>query len=181
MSFGFAGPGPFGFIFATVGAVVLIAAWIILAGSRFVQGGVVERPERVPQLYGYTMCLIGLLWALSSIVGLVESTQALSAPAYHNQNEYGIEPSITSFEAFRLTYDRARRFSSAEPSQSKLDTVPEVELKHRYDIYRADRIAATEVEARQALVTKGLSLLLAVGLFAFHWRWLRRRGAAPAT
>jgi hypothetical protein len=181
VSFGFAGPGPAGFIFAAGAAIVLIAAWIILASSRFVQGGVVERPERVPQLYGYTMCLIGLLWALSSIIGLVGSVQELTAPAYHNQNEFGIEPSITSFEAFRLTYDRARRFSAADPSESKLDTVPEVELKRRYDVYRADRIAATEVAARQALVTKGLSLLLAAGLFAFHWHWLRRRVAAPAT
>jgi hypothetical protein len=120
-------------------------------------------------------------WALSSIVGLVGTVQELTAPAYHNQNEFGIEPSITSFEAFRLTYDRARRFSAADPSESKLDTVPEVELKRRYDVYRADRIAATEVAARQALVTKGLSLLLAAGLFAFHWHWLRRRVAAPAT
>jgi hypothetical protein len=181
VSYGFAGPGPFGFMFAAVAAVVLIAAWIILAGSRFIQGGVVESPERVPQLYGYTMCLIGLLWALSSIIGLVENAQVLAAPAYHRQNEFGIEPSITSFETFRLTYDRARRFSAPDPSESKLDTVPEAELKHRYEVYRADRIAATEVEARQGLVTKGMSLLLAAGLFAFHWRWLRRRDTALAT
>ena len=181
MSVGFSGPGPFGFVFATVAAVIVIAAWIILAGSRFVQGGVVERPERVPQLYGYTMCLVGLLWALSSIIGLVESAQALAAPAYHRQNEFGIEPSISSFEAFRLTYDRARRFSAPDPRESKLDTVPEAELRRRFEIYRADRIAATEVEARQALVTKGMSLLLAAGLFAFHWRWLRRKSIAPAT
>ena len=181
MSVGFSGPGPFGFVFATVAAVIVIAAWIILAGSRFVQGGVVERPERVPQLYGYTMCLVGLLWALSSIIGLVESAQALAAPAYHRQNEFGIEPSISSFEAFRLTYDRARRFSAPDPRESKLDTVPEAELRRRFEIYRADRIAATEVEARQALVTKGMSLLLAAGLFAFHWRWLRRQIIAPAT
>lgn len=175
MSVGFGVPGPFGFVFTAVAAVVLIVAWVILAGSRFVQGGVVERPERVPQLYGYTACLVGLLWALSSVVGLVESVQALSAPAYHRQNEYGLEPSISSFEAFRLTYDRARRFNTPDPSESKLDTVPEVELRRRYETYRVDRIAATEVEARQALVMKSVSLLLAAGLFAFHWRWLRRR------
>src|SRR5688572_27353047 len=181
MAIGFGVPGPFGFVLTAVVAVVLVAAWVILAGSRFVQGGVVERPERVPQLYGYAACLVGLLWALGSIVGLVESVQALAAPAYHRQNEYGLEPSISSFEAFRLTYDRARRFNAPDPSESKLDTVPEVELRRRYETYRADRIASTEVEARQALVTKSVSLLLAAGLFAFHWRWLRRRVGEPAT
>ena len=138
-----------------------------------------ERPERIPQLYGYTACLIGLFWALSSVLAIVESAQALSAPAYHAESDYGLEPSITSFEAFRLTYDRARRFGSADPSQASLDSVPEVELRSRYDTYRTDRIAATEVRARQALIKEGLSLLLAIGLFAFHWRWLRQH--RPAT
>ena len=179
-SVAFGVPGPFGFAITTVAVVVLIATWVILAGSRFVQGGVVERPDRVPQLYGYTACLVGLLWALGSIVGLVESAQALAAPAYHGQNEYGLEPSISSFEAFRLTYDRARRFNSPDPNGSRMDTVPEPELRRRYETYRADRIAATEVAARQALVTKTVSLLLAAGLFAFHWRWLRRRERVPA-
>jgi hypothetical protein len=123
---------------------------------------------------------MGLLWALGSIIGLVESVQTLAAPAYYRQNEYGVEPSISSFEAFRLTYDRARRFSAPDPSESKLDPVPEAELRRRYETYRTDRIAATEVEARQALVTKSVSLLLAAGLFVFHWRWLRRRVSVPA-
>lgn len=176
----FSGPGPSGFVLVAIAVVVLIAVWVALAGSRFVQGGVVERPERVPQLYGYTACLVGLLWGVSSIVGLVESAQAFAAPAYHRPSEYGFEPSVTSFESFRLTYDRARRFSAPDPSDVRLDTVPEAELRRRYETYRADRIAATVVEARQALVTKTVSLLLAAALFAVHWRWLRQRERAPA-
>jgi hypothetical protein len=164
----------------TVVAIIVFAAWVLLASSRFVQGGPVERLDRVPQLYGYTACLVGLLWALTSIVGLVENVQTLSSPAYHHRNEFGIEPSFTSFETFRLTYDRARRFSAGVPSETKLDTVPEAELRRRYETYRADRIAGIAVEARQALVTKGVSLLLAAALFAFHWRWLRRREGMPA-
>lgn len=173
------GPGSFGVGTVAITAVVLVAAWVILAVSRFIQGGVVERPERVPQLYGYTMCLVGLLWALASVVGLVESVQALAAPAYARPNEFGIEPSISSFEAFRLTYDRARRFSTPDPNQARLDTVPEAELRRRFETFRADRVAATQAEARQTLVTKGVSLLLGAGLFAFHWRWLRHRTGTP--
>lgn len=51
MIFDAAGPGPFGLLFSVVTAVVLLVAWVILAASRLVQRGVVERPERVPQLY----------------------------------------------------------------------------------------------------------------------------------
>jgi hypothetical protein len=172
---------PFGFAFAALAAIILIAAWVILAASRFVQGGVVERPERVPQLYGYTVCLAALFWALSSATAIVENAMTLSAPAYHQANEYGFEPSVSSFEAFRLTYDRARELGRSDPSGTKLDTIPEAQLRQRFTAYRADRIAANEIAARQALITHTISLLLAAALFAFHWRWLRRRVAVMSS
>jgi len=175
------GPDPLGLVFAVVAAVVLMAAWVILAASRFVQGGVVERPERIPQLYGYTLCLIALLWALSSVVALVENGLTLAEPAYRRDNEYGLEPAVTSFEAFRLTYDRARRYNSPDVRDAQPDSVPEAELRRRYETYRADRVRLAQVQARQALVTHSVSLAIAAGLFAFHWRWVRRRETAAAT
>ena len=62
------GAGIFGTGIVIVAVLILTAAWVVLASSRFVQGGVVERPERVPQLYGYTVCLIALIWGLVSAV-----------------------------------------------------------------------------------------------------------------
>ena len=168
---------PFSFVFVIILAVILIAAWVILAGSRFIQGGIVERPERVPQLYGYTVCLVALLWGVTTLISLVQNVQSLSAPELrHSSMGFDIEPSVTSFEAFRATYDRARRFASSEPN-TKLDTVPETELRRRYEGLRADRIQRNTVEARQEIVRDVISLLIAAALFVFHWRWLRRRVA----
>ena len=65
------GSDGFGLGFSIVAGLILITAWIILASSRLVQGGVVERPERVPQLYGYAVCLIALIWALVSTVSII--------------------------------------------------------------------------------------------------------------
>ena len=138
-----------------------------------------ERPDRVPQLYGYIVCLIALLWALTSVVSLIDNAFTLSAPAYHTQNQFGPEPSITSFEAFRLTYERAGHYGGPVSPRAKVDSVPETELRQRYAALRADRIAATVVTAQQALVTHAVTLLLALGLFIFHWRWLRRRADTP--
>lgn len=182
MSFSFIGPGsPFTFLFLAIFAIVLIAAWVILAASRFVQGGVVERPERVPQLYGYTACLIGLLLAITSVLALTEAALALAAPVYHTESDWTTweQPSVTSFEAFRATYDRAREVR-AEPNAIRPEPLPEPELRRRYAALRTDRIARTEARARQTLVTSGLSLLIGIGLFAFHWRWVRRRVSPPA-
>ncbi len=159
-----------------VAALILVAAWVILASSRFVQGGVVERPERVPQLYGYTVCLIALIWTLVSAVSLVDDSLSLSAPELRGTSEFNWgEPSVTSFEAFRATYDRARRMGI--PDAQRLDTVPEPELRRRYEGLRADRIQRGRYEARREIITDALSLVIAAGLFAFHWQWLRRRAS----
>ena len=165
--------------------VVILATWIILAASRFVHGGAVERPERVAQLYGYTVCLIAVIMAITSILGIVEAAFNRAAPQIAETGEWGWqEPSVSSFEAYRATYDRAQQFRSS-PDAPKPDTVPEAELRRRYEAFRADRIERVRFKARRSLVTNTLTLLLAAGLFAWHWRWVRRRvpvesGAAPA-
>lgn len=173
-------PRSLGFVVAIIIAVMLMAAWVILASSRFIQGGVVERPERVPQLYGYTVCLIALVWALGSVISIVENALSLSAPELRASAELGWEPSVSSFESFRTTYDRARQFSGRNSGDEKLDSIPEPELRRRYEALRADRIRRGRFEAQRSLVVDSLSLLLAAALFAFHWRWLRRGMAAPA-
>ena len=166
--------GPFTFVFSILSAIVLIAAWVILAASRFVQGGVMERPERVPQLYGYTVCLVALLWGIGSLLSLVQNMQSLSAPELRRLETFGFEPSVTSFEAFRATYDQSRRFGMADPN-AKVETTPEPELRRRYEALRDDRIHRARLEARQELVRDILSLVIALLLFVFHWRWLKRR------
>lgn len=172
-------------IFSIVAALLLMAAWIILAGSRFIQGGIVERPERVPQLYGYAVCLVGLLLAVTSLFSIVDALFTLRSPVYANTEEWNnwAEPSVSSFEAFRATYDRAREMRG--PGDAPPPPVPEDELRRRYEDLRADRIARTQAAAYRALVTSILSLLVGAGLFAWHWRWLRKRGLhadrVPAT
>jgi hypothetical protein len=171
------GSSPFGGIAVFVLAILLVAAWVILAASRFVQGGVVERPDRVPQLYGYTACLVGLLMAVTSVLSLTEATMARAAPVYPATGEewtggWG-EPSVTSFEAFRATYDRARELR-LNPGEPRPEPLPDTELRRRYEAFRADRIARVVVTTQRTFVKSGLSLLIGVALFAFHWRWLRR-------
>ena len=142
-------PAAFRLLGSSILGVAIVAMWVVLASSRFIQGGVVERPERVPQLYGYTVCLVALCWALVSAVNIVESFLTLSAPAYRDR-DFGIEPSVTSFEAFRTTYDRSRRIMSMDPRETKLDSLPEPELRRRYEALRADRIQRNTVAAQRS-------------------------------
>lgn len=160
-------------------AVILAVAWAILAASRFVQGGVVEHPERVPQLYGYTACLIALLMGLASLKTSVDSMLTLAEPTHATEAPWmgWPEPSVTSFEAFRATYDRAREMA-AGPNAPRPEPVAEEELRRRYEALRADRAARNTLYARRSLVSSGLWLLISLALFAVHWRWLARRARA---
>jgi len=168
------GLSPFGMLFTVITIIVLLAAWVILAASRFTQGGIVERPERVPQLYGYTVCLLALVMAIISITGIVGSAFDLSTPAINRDSEFGFEPSVSSFEAYRATYDRERRMSSIGGAPVAADSTPERILRQRYEALRADRVERSLARAHRTLVTDSLGLLLAIALFVPHWRWVRR-------
>jgi hypothetical protein len=171
---------PGGMVMIALIAVVLAALWIIFAGARSTGGTASDRSDRVPQLYGYTVCLISLLWALSSVANIADGALSLGAPEMRTNMDYGFEPSVTSFEAFRSTYDQARRMGMPYPPTTPLDTIPEVELRKRYEGLRADRVRRGTFLAEKRIITGTLSLLLAIGLFAFHWRWVRRNNQAAA-
>jgi hypothetical protein len=178
------GASPFGTFFTIIVILVLIATWVILATSRFTQGGIVERPERVPQLYGYTVCLIAVAIAIVSVTGIVGSAFDLTTPTMTTDSEFGFEPSVSSFEAYRATYDRERRVMSSGNSTVVADTTPEPILRQRYEALRNDRVERAIVRAHRALVTNVFGLLLAIVLFVIHWRWVRKLGGssfAPPT
>ena len=158
-------------------ALLMVLVWAILGGSR-ANGAIAEKSERIPLQYGYTVCLITLIWAFVSFIRVVENVLVLPSPEMRRTMEYGFEPSITSFEAFRISYDRSRAMAMPGPQPAQLDSVPEAELRKRYEVLRADRIARAKFQATQEIVTQSLSFVIALALFAFHWRWVRRRGAS---
>lgn len=165
-----------------VGVLIGLVLWLVLARSHFIRGGSVERPERVPQLYGYTVCLVAVIVMLSTLGTIVDRTFALTDPLADTGREFtGWEPSVTSFEAYRATLDRAERFTPTGQAQPR-DTVPEPELRRRYEGLRADRLARTRFNAQRDLTRSAILFLVAAALFVVHWRWARslaRHAGAP--
>jgi hypothetical protein len=137
------------------------------------------RPSRVQQLYGYAVCLIAIITLLIATSGFVDALFERGDPLRSGSRQFGYpEPSLTSFEAYRATQQREAAAAAAvapgaAPAPLPRDTLTTAELRARYDALRADRIARVSYEATQRLVRNGLLILLAAGLFAVHWRWLR--------
>ena len=121
------------------------------------------KPNRVRQWYGYTVCLVAVVTALLSLAGVVNNAFDLSSPLA--SDSYGA--SLTSFEAYKST-----RSAPAQPAAT--EALSDSVLHARYEALRADRIVQRSFRARKGLVTDMVLLLVAIGLFATHWRWLRR-------
>ncbi|HEX2779715.1 MAG TPA: hypothetical protein VHM30_09460, partial [Gemmatimonadaceae bacterium] len=170
------GGGPLFFAFSLFPLALLLCLWLLLARSGFVNGDDMERPSRVGQLYGYTVCLVAVIVFLVSTNSLVENAFTLSNPLEARESDFGPwEPSLTSFESYRATIDRERRIAAVNGQMAPRDTTPEPALRTRYEALRADRIARMRFHAQRDIASSALSLLLAIALFAIHWRWLRRR------
>ena len=144
-----------------------------------------EHGEGVPQLYGYSVCLVAVIVMLTSLSTIVDRSFSLADPLLGSSPEFGWgEPAVTSFEAYRATHERDQRFGSGGERQPR-EVVPESELRRRYEALRADRIARAQFDARRALTRSVVMFIVAAALFWLHWRWVRsperRRSDAPAS
>lgn len=152
--------------------LVGIIVWVTLARSSLVHGGEMERSDRVPQLYGYSVCLIAIVVMLVNVTSLVNTVFALSDPLAGNRFGWG-GAVLTSFEAYKATRDQERPpMMSAPAAPSPVPT--DAELRARYEALRADQIARSRLEAQREITNSVILLIICAALFAWHWRWVRR-------
>ena len=150
--------------------ILLIATgiWAVL-GARLTHhsgGDTVARSPRIAQWYGYTVCLVAVVTFLLSARGVVDDLFTLSNPL-HASSRYG--STLTSFEAYQATRDMMPRRIDGD----SLPPPTEAEMRRQYDALRADQIAQARFDATRGLVASVLMILIAGGLFVWHWRWLR--------
>ena len=144
-----------------------VAVWALVAARiTITSGGSVARSPRIAQWYGYTVCLVAVITFLLSARGLVDDLFTLSNPL-RTSSRYGT--TLTSFEAYEATQDMMPRRVQAD----SLAPPTEAELRRRYTALRDDQIAQSRFDAMRGIVASLLMLLIATGLFIWHWRWLR--------
>jgi hypothetical protein len=160
---------------ALAAAVLGLPIWYVTAATLTLSERAMDRPNRVPHLYGYTVCLITLLIALFSIGSLIDKAFERANPLQGEPRPFGVP--LSSFEAYKA---QRNSFSFPRDGDTKPDTASEETLKARYDGLVADRLATVRYETSKAFVSQGILLVLSVLLFRFHWHWVRRlNGSAP--
>jgi ABC-type Fe3+ transport system permease subunit len=132
-----------------------------------------ERPERVPQLYGYSVCLVAIVVMLVSVGTIVNKSFTLANPLVSNGPFGWGGPAMTSFAAYRATADQS--FVPMPPgSEAAARPKPtEEELRARFEALRADQIARNRFDAQREITGSAILLLFSAALFWWHWRWVR--------
>ncbi len=154
-----------------IGLILVVGVlWFVIAATVALKGDTMDRSNRVAQLYGYTVCLVAVIVALSSTASLLSAAIDRANPL---QADYSYGASLSSFEAYRATYQRDRMsIGGVEPT--RLDTLAESVLRVRYEALVGDRRAATAYRTSKTFVGSGVMIALALALFGWHWRWLRQ-------
>jgi len=180
------GPSPDGYGVMSVGTFgwlwwvalgLCVVVWIVLARSSLVHGGEMERSDRVPQLYGYTVCLIALVVMLVNVSSIVNQAFALSDPLAGDRYGWG-GAVLTSFETYKATVGRMDAMAPPTSAASSAPKPTDAELRAQFEALRADRITRARLDARREMTQSILMLIIAAALFAWHWRWVRRERTA---
>jgi len=136
----------------------------------------VEKPNRIPQIYGYTVCVIAVVTLLICASVIVNNVFDLANPI---QAGLAFESSLSSFEAYEATYQKDQRsLVGGAAREARADTASEATLRKRYDALRADRTSRVRFQSWKAITTSGLLLIISVILFTVHWRWMRKLARA---
>lgn len=138
-----------------------------------------EKSHIVPKIYGYVVCLVTIIVMLISLVNIVNALFNLKDPAHVNDFGIGLPSSntadISSFEAYKASYNR---FNGAPTDTTKTTstTLSDQDLRNQYNAERDSHIAAVQNHSERDIVVYGLLLLVSIGLFIGHWRWVNRLG-----
>src|SRR6185312_574670 len=162
-----------GFLFVAL----LLLSWLFGSFTLALRGDTVEKPNRIPQFYGFTVCLLAIVVGLITISSIIGTMFDRANPIQSN-SVFG--ESLTSFAAYKATIvDRG--VGPVRITRDSARTLPDSALRAVYEARVSDRLAHVRYDTDKSLVTNGLLLLAAIVLFAVHWRWLRRvNGAGSA-
>ncbi len=140
-----------------------------------------EKPHRVAQVYGYTVCLVAVIAFIICVANLIPSIMDLSDPLHAgNQFINANSPSLASFENYKMDILKT---STKEGEKTSAEFIPDDQtLKQMYEAARTDRITSANHVSIRSIVVNSLVIVICLVIFTIHWIWVRRltRAAAAA-
>ena len=132
-----------------------------------------EKPHRIAQIYGYTVCLVAVITFIICIANIIPAIMDLSDPLHAGGPfQFASTPSLASYENYKMDI-----LKSAKSDDQKIGTnyIPDDKtLRSMYEAAKADRINQNNHSSIRTIMVSGLIILISIVLFITHWLWMRR-------
>ena len=136
-----------------------------------------EKSQRMPQIYGYLVCLVAVITFLISSSTLVMAILDLGDPLHAGRRISG-EPSLASFENYRADILRS---APDEAQAAKAGYVlDEQTLRTMYEAAKTDKIQTIRHQSNRTIVIDSVLIVICIVLFVTHWRWVQKLTATVA-
>ncbi|MCD6090806.1 MAG: hypothetical protein J7J72_04860 [Bacteroidales bacterium] len=129
-----------------------------------------EKPNKIPQIYGYTICVIAVIAFLISLTNFInayiDKGDLLYASSY-NRNE-----NLASYEIYKMSL--LKEANSGNEAVSNKYIPDNTEIKAMYKAAINQKISAASHQNKRALIVSGILGLLSLILFITHLYWVQR-------
>jgi len=132
-----------------------------------------EKPHRIAQIYGYTVCLVVVITFIICISNIIPSIMDLSDPLHAGASfQFTGTPSLASYENYKMDILKSTK---SDDQKTGTNYIPDDKtMRSMYEAAKADRISQNNHSSIRTIVVSGLIILISIVLFITHWLWMRR-------
>ena len=123
------------------------------------------------QIYGYTVCLIALIFSIVSIPAFVVSVMDQSDSAISSR----LSLKYTSFESFKYKQLASQKKAEAVEKEitEKVQTPDDQALRVMYDSEKTSEMDRLTYQAKRYFIKRLLMMIISLLGFIMHWIWVR--------
>lgn len=121
-----------------------------------------ENKTKIPQVYGYSVCIVAIITFLITLAGIISSIIDASDPLYNWGNQQ-----LSSFENFKMhTVNSTNNESNYLPDDETLRTM--------FDDAKNYEIRKVKLQTTKSLLANSIIFIISIILFSVHWRWMNQ-------
>ena len=122
-----------------------------------------EKKTKIPQIYGYAVCIVAIITILISLADLITSVIDASDPLY----SWGGDQNLSSFENFKV--------DALKSGQNEAAYIPDdATLKTMYEDAKNHKIRRVKHQTTKSIIVDSILIIVCTILFIIHWSWMRK-------
>ncbi len=122
-----------------------------------------EKKSKIPQVYGYAVCIVAIITILISVTVLINSVIDASDPLY----AWGDDQRLSSFENFKV--------DALQSGKNEASYIPNDDtLKVMFEDAKNYKIRRVKHQTTKSIIVSSILIVISVTLFITHWSWMRK-------